>query len=250
MLGRTRLRIAKVSEVVVLAAIPIVSAVKAAYPQAATPETNLLQHLHRVFLERYVWIVALLGAAGAIAKLTQELLNPESKIRLRSTLDTLLDAYFPDVPEDQRYHNRVTLFKASRGTDRLKPHCRSGTQYQRKIQSFAINDNDEGANEGIVGQAWFRNATVYATGLPECPEVWRDDDAACVAYAQRSLLPVTKAGRLHVKSRSYVATPVRDLKGSKWGVLVLDSRQAAGVDRDPTRDRLVRTYAAALGKML
>jgi hypothetical protein len=147
-----------------------------------------------------VWIVGGVAGIALVAKLVQEKLNPESKIRLKAWLDILLDAYFTGVPEAEKYHNRVTLFKANRKCTALEAHCRSGTQYQRKIQSFVISEDNENANEGIAGQAWFRNATVTAS-LPDSPPIWRNDDPACEHYASRS--------SFHLRELSLLANRLR-----------------------------------------
>lgn len=246
-MGQTRIRIAKIAEWVALWLIPILSALRTSYPSPPTPPLRFLGYIHRFFLDEFVWIVGGVAGIALVAKLVQEKLNPESKIRLKAWLDILLDAYFTGVPEAEKYHNRVTLFKANRKRTALEAHCRSGTQYQRKIQSFVISEDNENANEGIAGQAWFRNATVTAS-LPDSPPIWRNDDPACQHYATSGYLTVAKAEHLHVRSRSFVATPVRDFAGKKWGVLVLDSRKADGTN--PAREELVSAVAAMLGKSL
>jgi hypothetical protein len=238
---------AKVVEWLALTLIPVLSAVRAKYPTAPAPPRTLLEFIHGGFLDRFVTILAVLALIGILARIVQEYLSPESKVRAKAVLDYLLDAYFTGVPAAERYHNRVTLFKANRRKTRLAAYCRSGTQYQRGIQPLHINDDDENLNEGVAGQAWFRNATVSTT-LPECPNRWSDADPACLQYAREGRLPLKVAGRLHVKSRSVLATPVRDFGGRKWGVLVLDSRKPDAID--PTRSTLVESVAAALGKSM
>ena len=54
------------------------------------------------------------------------------------------------------FHHRATLFKVNLRETKLKFFCRSGTQYQRKVQPFQIDNDNEGQNEGIAGQAWFK----------------------------------------------------------------------------------------------
>ncbi len=167
---------------------------------------------------------------------------------MKATLDGFFEAYFADMTESERYDSRITLFRANRSKHLLKPYCRSGTQSQRGIQPLKIDSDHEEGNEGIAGQAWFRNVTVSPPPLPECPNPWSDQDVACQDYARHGVLSHSKAARLHVKSRSLVATPVRDCKGNQWGVLVLDSRTPDGID--PQKEPLVKAFAATLGKVL
>lgn len=248
MKGQKRLLAAKVVEWLALALVPVLSAVRITYPESNGSPASFVQFLHRSFLESYVYILGTLGILGVVAKIAQEYLNPESKIRLKATLDAFFEAFFADAPESVRYTNRATLFKANSKRTELVPYCRSGTQYQKGIQSFQVNDNNEYANEGIAGQAWFRNTTVGVHNLSECPNPWTDTDQKCQKYAQEGLLPLSKAKGLHVKSRSILATPVRDFHGNQWGVLVLDSRKPNGVD--PQKENLIKAFVATLGKML
>ncbi len=251
MANRSKLLLVKFIEWLVIAIISIASALKAVYPVAVQKPSSFFEYLHSLFLYWYLEFISVAAILGIVAKLAQELLSNESKIRLKATLDSLHEIYFEDVPEAQRYENRVTLFKTNgRGTC-LHFYCRSGTQYQRKVQSLRIDSNNQTGNEGIAGQAWFRNATVSKYDLPECPNPWSDSDPACIKYANESLLPMEKARKLNVKSKSIVATSIERLKGQErkqWGVLVLDSRDAKGID--PNKERMVRSFAAALGKLL
>jgi len=248
MRGQGRILAFKLIEWVALGLIPIFTAVRTNYPLAAAEPHRLWQFIHQEFLELFLLLIIVLTLIVIAAKFAQEYLNPESKLRLKAALDLLLDVYFSGVPPNERYFNRATLFKANNGHSKLKPYCRSGTQYQTDIQPLAISDDDEGHNEGIAGQAWFRNANAGTTNLPECPNPWSDNDSSCQSYARQGLLPMQKAMRLHVKSRSLLATPVRNFRGEKWGVLVLDSRNPDGIDA--AKEHLVLFFASTVGKLL
>ena len=204
--------------------------------------------LYHDVVAAYVPLVAFFSLMALAGKGAQAFLGAESKSRVKAVLDALEEACFNTVPPGDRYYNRGTLFKAVWFGTRLKPYCRAGDRYQRGIQSFRIDNNDEDRNEGLAGQAWFRNATVIVNDLPACPNPWSNDDASCQAYAHRGLLTPQKAERLHVKSRSILATPVRNFKGSRWGVLVLDSRLPDTFGAE--REALVTSFATALSKML
>lgn len=246
--GRKRLLAAKVVEWIVLALIPILSAVRIRYPLAPRIPKIFIEFTHDLFLQWFVIIIICLSIFGILAKIVQEFLNQESKVRLKAAADAMLDVYFTGIPESERYFNRVTLFKANRGRTQLNPLIRSGTQYHRGIQPFLVNDNDEAKNEGVGGRAWFCNATITVTDLPDCPNSWSNDNPACKEYAEKGFLSPSKAEGLHVKSRSVVATPIRNFQGEKWGVLVLDSRRPDGIDR--AKEPLVISFVAPLGKML
>jgi len=103
---------------------------------------------------------------------------------VKAVLDALEEACFNTVAPGERYFNRVTIFKASWFGRKLKPYCRAGDRYQHGISSFRINNDDEAQNEGLAGQAWFRNATVTVGDLPALPNPWSDADPNCQAYAR------------------------------------------------------------------
>ena len=190
------------------------------------------------------------GVIAVAAFIGEESINWMSKAPSKSALDILRDALFKDMPPDEMFHNRATLFKANRRETKLKFFCRSGTQYQRRVQPFKISDDNEKENEGIAGLAWFKGATLNYANLPEVPPEWSDDDDECREYANAGHLPLDKAKKLNVKSRSIVATPIRNLDGERWGVLVIDSRNPNEfLDKTQNND-LFESIAATIGKLL
>ena len=245
MQGQTRQRIARLVEYSAPVAITVITAVRQAYPTAASPSTRIRDLILKFILDWNVLIIAVLGLAIIVAKATQDWLTRSDITRLKSMIDSLHAAYFVGVPEVERYHNRVTLFKANRRRTALEAICRSGTQYPRGIQPLLVSDDAEAANEGVAGHAWFTNSTVCRTNLPDCASPCVDTNADCQLYAHEGLLPITKARNLHVRSRSLLATPVRDRAGNRWGVLVLDSRRPDGIDN--AKEALVTSMAAAIG---
>ncbi len=183
-----------------------------------------------------------LGTIAFTAFFVEEYIDWMSKASYKSALDILRDALFKNMPPDEMFHHRATLFKANRRETKLKFFCRSGTQYQKKVQPFKINNDNEKENEGIAGQAWFKNATLNYPNLPE----WRDDDK----YANSGHLPLDKVKKLNVKSRSIVATPIRNLDGKRWGVLVVDSRNPNEFLDKTQQNDLFESIAATIGKLL
>jgi hypothetical protein len=248
MVYRNLLVIAKIIEWVSTALIPGLSAARLTLSDTPKKAATFSDFLALWFLDNYVWIILVLGVLVVFSKLAQEFLDPVAKVRMKATLDAFFATYFSHVPESDQYTNRITLFRANLNRDQLEAFCRSGTQYQRGIQPLKINTDMEEGNEGVAGQAWFRNTTVTVLNLPECPLQWDSNSQVCQHYVREGLLPEKKAEKLKVKSRSLVATPVRDFKGNQWGVLVIDSRRPDGID--PHKQTLVNTFAATLGKLL
>ncbi len=226
----------------------VLIAIRASYPQPPPSPQGLLHFLHIQLLESYVFVNAILVGLTLSGKLLQEIVYPVRKAQVKGILDALAETYFKDEPEAQKYFHRVTLFRARLRKRFLVAYCRSGVQYQGGIQWLKINSDNENANEGIAGRAWFTNTTVAVADLPECPDPWNNGDQRCQEYVQRGGIPAKKAARLHVKSRSLLATPVRNTKGAQWGVLVLDSREPDGIDA--AKQFLATGFATAISNVL
>jgi hypothetical protein len=239
---------AKIADWASVLSIGVFSAIRAAFPTPDEKPVGVLNSLHSDLAKWFVPLIILLSLTALTSKIFQEVLGSASKVRIKALLDALRDSYFSDVPGDERHHNRVTLFKADRNGTKLKPLCRSGTQFQRSAASFRISNEDEASNEGIAGRAWFIDATLTVNELPTPNEPWDDKHETCIAYAEAGRLPLQKAAKLKVKSRSLLATPVRSLSGAKWGVLVLDSRKPDSMVAE--RENLVSFVALAVGKMV
>jgi hypothetical protein len=246
MRGQRRLAIAKWVTWLGPGAIALLSLLREQYPTATGGRIRDL--LWGQYLDWHIWVVVGITLAIVAAKAGQEYLEATDVARLKRMLDTMHATYFSGVPESERYHNRVTLFRANRNRTLLLAVCRSGSQFQRNIQPLAISDDVEVANEGVAGLAWFTDSTVMRAQLPAPPESWDAEDPACQEYASQGLMPIDKAGRLNVRSRSILATPIRDSKGTRWGVLVLDSRAPDGVD--PNKQPMATAFAAAISNML
>ena len=246
MTGSLPVTLAKWIEWIALALLPVVAAAKAVGAQ--TKPATYLEILHSWAVSVYLPLIAGFSLLALLGKAGQAYLGSESKIRVKAILDGLDQACFGSFPDIDRYAYRVTLFKANKKRTKLSPYCRAGARYQRGIPAFKIDDNNPNNNEGLGAKAWFRRATVKVNDLPECPDPWVDSDAKCQDYARRALLPAKKASRLHVKSRSILATPVRDIGHKEWGVLVLDGRDPNTFDA--AREATVGMFTTALGKVL
>jgi hypothetical protein len=175
---------------------------------------------------------------------------------IQNVLNSLHKQYFSGVPENELFQHRATLFKAKKffslRPNYLQVFARSGTAYQRSKTYLRIDDENENRNEGIAGKAWFINASASVYDLPSWPETWSSgtDFARRKEYAERGLLSVEKAASLNVKSRSITATVVRTATGRKWGVLVLDSRDPAGILNVPEKKALAELSAEIMRNMV
>jgi hypothetical protein len=265
--GNWLLNRAVYAEWTITALLPVVTAARLLNPADYTDEfaKALLLSLQR----NYFALVFGLSAAGLAVKLAQKLLGrwAISHAAMKTVLDSAHKLYFADVEPERMYLHRVTLlrprrhiadaprnpFKDRTWRRRLRMYCRSGTQFQQSRTRFLVDDNDELANEGIAGRAWFTNAQAMAVNLPEWPNPTPPDpsaDATCMAYAAAGSLPVRSAAALKVHSRSVHATVVRTKAGERWGVVVFDSREPDGVSDAPEKQALVNLTASLLTQMV
>ena len=208
--------------------------------------------------------LAVLGGKIVQAFTEQRITNQTA---VKAVLDSAHKVYFVDVAkvdQEQLYQHRVTLFKARRhlrdlGLNplnwknwkrALSVQCRSGTTYQHSSMRLRIDDDNEAANEGVAGRAWFTNAAVTVS-LPEWPEdATGSDDPRCVEYARLGFMSVKTASSVTVKSRSLSAHVVRTKTGVRWGVLVFDSRDPNGVSNQPERRHIMELSAHLLSQLL
>lgn len=188
----------------------------------------------------------------------QQLLERSASFnQVKSVLDSLHKNYFKDVPQEELFQHRATLFKAKKyvlGRLRyLEIFARSGTTFQKSATYFKINDEHESKNEGIAGWAWFTNAMPTVTDLaewPANPNPNMQEDPVAEEYAKKGKLSVEKASVLNVKSRSVTAIPVRSSSGKKWGVLVVDSRNPNGISTASDKKALVELSADILTQIV
>lgn len=254
-----RLRlILQIAEWGTLAALPILSALRSIEPkQHSEPLRSILEFL----IDRFLLFLFSFALAALALKIINQLVVEKyfaNRSEIKRVLDSLHKNYFQDVPQGESFKHRVTLFKARRRYFTGKPSyleifTRSGTAYQQSKTWFPIDDEDEAANEGVVGRAWFTNAQCNVTDLPLWPEVPNpnpEDDPTCQEYARKGLTSVARVSKLTIKSRSLTATVVRMQSGQRWGILVLDSREPNGIATDPQKQALVTLSADLITQKL
>lgn len=241
-------------KLIAITLLPIVSAAALVKPDTyQEPWRSVLGYVDTYQLGATISLAVL----SAVLEYAQEALEgwtPDRR-RLKQIVDAIHAAYFKDVPQESLYLHRVTLFKAgpwwkTRKT-RLEIYERSGTAFAHSRTWFSVSDEDEPANQGAAGRAWFVNAQVTITDLPEWPQDPADSALGVKkVYADRGWLPVQKAEQLTVKSRSVDATVLRESSGRRWGVLVVDSREPQGVSDSEEKRALVALAADLLMRTL
>ena len=192
-----------------------------------------------VWLSITLLIVKIVGLAieGRIA----------NKAEIKYLLDALQKTFFQDIPEEDLYKNRVTLFRPSTSLFRrrqvLKLYVRAGTSYQKSSASFPIDDDAEESNQGVAGRAWFKNGIVSVLDLPAWPEGAKPEhDPDCKVYCQKGFISVGAAKMLQIKSRSISAAVIRTRTGRRCGVIVIDSRDPQGASLSTQRKSLINLW--------
>lgn len=107
----------------------------------------------------------------------------------------------------------------------LKCYVRSGTPKRSKVR-WCINDSENGAYDGVVGFGWATGIFVEIDNLPEYNE--NDDD--CVnKYMKTTYITPDKIKKLNVLSRSYRCLVIKNRRGDKIGVLMMESINPQGL---------------------
>lgn len=234
---------------------PVVGGIKALTPELLSE----WKHWVPLFVPvvRYVqseawWLLILLSVVAGTSKLICTYIGePWAWETVQTTLEELQSHAFKQNT-DPLHHHRVTLFKHERCRFRicfgqwrhkfwpwgrrrgpcsgwLVPVARTGHTTQKTKTVFLAPD-DADAAEGIAGQAWNRSVMIPVSGLPDLNA--ERTEANISDYASRTWLSreLVKQ-RIHMglpTARSYLGIPI-EVKGRKWGVLVLDSRDPNGI---------------------
>jgi len=172
-------------------------------------------------------------------------------------LDLFQEYAFPDQSGDMLHNHRVTLFKYVSWrwcwskwpwSGWLIPFERSGHTTQHSSARFRVPDDAERI-EGVAGATWASRGAVVVTDLPDLQNQPSEGDIR--TYAQRTY--VTEEWlRVYINkrrplARSFVGIPV-NVKGNRWGVIVLDSRGEMLVG--PTILKLYTLISRIFGKLL
>jgi len=90
--------------------------------------------------------------------------------------------------------------------------------------------DDADAAEGVAGLAWSCNKMIPVSELPDLYADQTDENIR--VYATRTWLSPDlvkkRLNKRYAMARSYLGIPI-EVKGKRWGVLVLDSRGSDGI---------------------
>lgn len=185
-------------------------------------------------LQPQIWWVspAVLGFA-ALLGLTQRIVGDPKKWKVvHSVLDRFQEYVFGAENNDLHEH-RVTLFRRRQFCWTLRrwpwsgwlvPVERSAHTTQRSSSCFMAPD-DASRVEGIAGMTWNRRKSLKVEGLPDL-QAADCSEADVVLYAEKTRSRIELVREKRFGARSYYGIPV-EVKGERWGVIVVDSRSAS-----------------------
>ncbi len=180
---------------------------------------------------------------------------------LWTTVHKLLTSFQRDIFQaelsrgDPMDLHRLTLFKRLRfrcwvckwpWSGWLVPIERSGHTTQSTAAVFRAPDEAKRA-EGVAGNTWRASVVIFRENLPDVSSAAAPPQDVA-DYARQTWTTPELVARRRPSARSYVGIPL-DVNGKPWGVVVLDSTDAACKRSDAD----LRAYAllqAVLGKIL
>lgn len=229
-------------------------------------------HNHKV-------LIFVISAIAVVAKFVRARIGPPWAWKaIKELLDTWHSKIFAGIPNASADEHRITVFKRVHGwrpirswreleirTGRsdwwrysqwpvgwFKPLARSQHVSQRNITWFPCFDATR-IGEGFIGLVWRTSGTlripIPPQDLPDLnpPPPNKPSDADYLDYAKRTR--VTEAWLRTRGAKTYARTLCGtkiEIKGTKWGVIVIDSRSTALT----VMDDQVEFAAAALGKFI
>jgi hypothetical protein len=232
------------------------------WPQAVRPVLTWL-------VDNASWLVIVFIVIGFVAKIGKEHLE---RTWIWASVRDIVERVQRDAFAQQQgmaHHHRATLFRHSKykwwpfpwrylfpaiGRRRwfsagwLTPVVRSGHTTQHSTTYFLAPDDADNV-EGVVGVIWAKNSELAVTAGGALPP---DAGAAAItAYAQATFISETHVRGELSKGKTLYASfrgiPIEGRAGQKWGVLILDSRDANAA---VAANLNIAPYAYCLGKLL
>ena len=218
--------------------------------------SNLLATI-LAFLQDNVWwsLLALSLILALIPWVKGKVLPPPVWRAVHSVLDQLRSLAFEDrANDDPDHYHRVTLFKVINWRITLASwpfsRCLVAVERSRDLTrkssvSFPIPDDGESA--GIAGRTFVMGKSIQVHGLPDVtsrkPKREEIDD-----YAKKTFVTADWIRMEQPAGRAFLGIVV-EVKGSKWGVIVFDSRNPKEFDMQQVSNVYSR-FAKVLGKLL
>jgi len=162
----------------------------------------------------------------------------------------LFQRYFGSLPNQDKYKNRVTLFRKQVCDGptgfQLSIFARSG-RYSDSTSAWAIDDNEPDRCRGVAGKIWALDTLTRVSADHDWPE--EDNPALRHSFAVSLNATVEETERLKVKSRAFIGMPVV-ANGVRWGLLLLDSCDPNHIKNSKSFDEIIKRYARIIGEVM
>jgi len=168
-------------------------------------------------------------AAGMIVILDiyGELKYRSSKALLKNFLDYVHKKYFPHPFGGLDPQCRVTLFApGSIRRSTLGVRARSGGLCMTSRVRWSIKKSEAENYHGIAGHAWALGIFVAIDGLPNYDTCSPSEQQR---YLRETFITGREVSKLHWKARSFRGLAVKNQRGEKTGVLMMESKQPNGL---------------------
>ena len=221
-----------------------------------------------------IYVLIISGLLMVLANHLAKSPPKSSPAALQAILNGLQSKAFPNHQTDLNDHHRVTIFKYHKwswskfsllnlrqayrnwkkgyrpSSGWLVPFLRSG--HTGKQTSVVFCAPDTGTNcEGIAGNCWASQAPIVELELPNITS--SSSSANINKYVKRGKMPEEMVrdyiDRNRPLARNIMAFPLRRRTGGFWGVLVLDSVAANGINEEMA-DHAFHVIAATFGELL
>ncbi|GAC1473849.1 MAG: hypothetical protein NVSMB9_23180 [Isosphaeraceae bacterium] len=170
---------------------------------------------------------------------------------IQAILASVWQSYFVHVPIEERHKSRVTLFRCAEAAE-IPERGKHLTIFARKGRNpdstcwWPVDDNDIDRCHGVAAIVWFYDLTKIV--IAKCD--WDDEDpVAQKTYAASMSTTIAEAKLLNIKSKVVGGSTVM-VKGRRWGVLVLDSREEGQVSEAGGKIKALNDAAALVGAVL
>jgi hypothetical protein len=210
------------------------------------------------FTQKYAWLmIPVLVVLHTIGKdLSRRVGSPRKWHSIKRLLDHIQKHVFEKETGVAVPYNRVTLFKYKRWlfcwekwpwTGWLVSVERSGhTTLRSKVRFRAPDDAD--LAEGVAGQTWVQNVILPVDGLADIENAGRE---TVELYAGKTWMPKhwLETANRKKRPRALCGIPV-EVKGTVWGVIVLDSRSPTAIGVDENSQRVYKLMGHVLALLL
>jgi hypothetical protein len=173
--------------------------------------------------------VPLLAAiAVCYLDIAYEFSEHSSKLAFKKLLDHIHRKYFPYSTGGLDPECRVTLFRPGMVRRRtLGVWARSGGLQMTSKVRWNIKRSESENFHGIAGYAWAVGIFVTIDGL--------SDYSACSLveqskYRKQTFITEKEASKLHWKARAFRCLVIKNYRGDKVGVLMMESKQPGGLN--------------------